>query len=157
MTERAEFPENRTLNLVFGLVFLGMAVVWWVLLFPSGVPTLTRDTTVLLLAIAAMAGFGLWSLTRLRKTAAVVVVDHDGLTDLRLMSDPIPWSELDRCDLVVGYRGVRRLRLVLRPGSPVAARLGRQEVIVNDLMLTGGARGVREAIARFAPQVPRGW
>jgi len=157
MSERAEFQESRTLNLVFGVVFLGMAGLWVVLLFPTGVPTLNRDTTVLLLAIAAMAGFGLWSLWRLRKTGVIVVVDRDGITDLRLMPDPIPWAEVERCELQVGIKGATHLRLVLRPDSRAAARLGKSKVVVNDLVLTGGGRGVRGAIARLAPQVPRGW
>lgn len=157
MSERAEFQESQTLNLVFGVIFLGMAAGLVAWLFPTGVPILNWDTTVLLLAIAAMVGVGLWSLWRLRKTGVIVVVDRDGMTDLRLMPDPIPWAEVERCELQVGFKGATHLRLVLRPDSRAAARLGKHKVVVNDLVLTGGARGVRRAIARLAPQVPRAW
>jgi hypothetical protein len=157
MAERAEFQESRTQKLVFGVVFLGMAVVWVVILFPTGVSTLTREAAVLLLAIAAFAGAGLWFLSRLRRTGVVVTVDRDGITDLRLGPDPIAWDEVERCALVAGMRGVRHLRLILRPDSQAAARLGKRQVAVNDLVLTGGASGVRLAIARLAPQVPRDW
>lgn len=54
------------------------------------------------------------------------------------------------------YR-LTHLRLVLRPDSRAAARLGKHKVVVNDLVLTGGGRGVRGAIARLAPRVPRAW
>ena len=157
MAERAEFRENRKLNLVFGVVFLGLAALWAIILFPTGVPGVNRDTTALLLAIAAMAGFGLWRLSRLRRTDVVVVVDRDGIIDLRLIPDPIPWAEVERCALVVGMKGVRHLRLILRPNSQAAARLGKRQVAVNDLVLSGGGWGVRGAIARLAPQVPRDW
>lgn len=157
MDERAEFEESRTQNLLFAIVFLGMALLWVVWLFPRGIPAWNRDTVVIVLAIAAMAGTGLWFLWRMRKTGVVVVVDRDGITDRRLMPDPIAWAEVERCELQVGLKGATFLRLVLRPDSPAAARLGRHKVLVNDLVLTGGSRGVRGAIARLAPGVPRDW
>lgn len=163
MVERAEFQESRTQNLVFAVVFLGLATLFAVWLFPTGIPRLTGNVTVLLLYIAAMAGAGLWFLSRLRRTGVVVAVDRNGITDLRLMPDPIPWTEVERCALVTGMKGVRFLQLVLRPDSPSAARLRKHKVTVNDLVLTGGmgpgsrGGGVRGAIARLAPQVPRDW
>jgi len=157
MAERAEFQESRTQNLVLAVVFLGLAALFAVVLFPSGIRSLTREATVLLLYTAAMAGVGLWFLSRLRRTGVVVAVDRDGITDRRLMPDPIPWAEVDRCGLRAGFKGVRHLQLILRPDSPAAARLGKSQVIVNDLVLTGGGSGVRGDIARLAPQVPRDW
>ena len=157
MAERAEFPESRTLNLVFGVVFVGMAVVWVVILFPRGVTRWTPEAAVLLLAIAGFLMAGLWFLSRLRRTGVVVTVDRDGITDLRLMLDPIPWADVERCALVTGMKGARFLQLVLRADSPAATRLGKARVTVNDMVLTGRGRGLREAIARLAPQVPRDW
>jgi hypothetical protein len=157
MAERAEFPESRTLNLVFGVVFVGMAVVWVVILFPRGVTRWTPEAAVLLLAIAGFLMAGLWFLSRLRRTGVVVTVDRDGITDLRLMLDPIPWADVERCALVTGMKGARFLQLVLRPDSPAVTRLGKARVTVNDMVLTGRGRGLREAIARLAPQVPRDW
>lgn len=157
MTERAEFTESRTQNMVFGIVFLALAALFWVVLFPTGVPELNGNTAVLLAAIGGFAGFGLWSLSRLRKTGVVVVVDKDGITDTRLMPDPIPWAEVERCELVTGFKGARFLQLRLRPDAPSAARLGKSKVLVNDLVLTGRGRGLKNAIKLFAPQVPREW
>jgi hypothetical protein len=163
MAERAEFQESRTQNLIFAIVFLGMAVVWVVILFPRGVTRWTTEAVVLLLAIAAFAAAGLWFLSRLRKTGVVVTVDQDGITDLRLGPAPIPWADVERCALITGMKGARFLHLFLRPGSPAAARLGKDRVLVNDLVLTGGmgptsrGHGLRDAIARLAPQVPRDW
>lgn len=157
MDEREEFQESRTQNLVFAVVFLGMAVVWVVIVFPDGVTRWTREAVVLLLAIAGFVLAGLWFLSRLRRTGVVVVVDRDGITDRRLMPDPIPWAEVARCELQPGIKGFTHLRLALRPDSRAAAQLGRQKVVVNDLVLTGRGRGVRQAIARLAPQVTRAW
>lgn len=157
MAERAEFQESRTQNLVFAGVSLGMAVVWVVILFPDGVTRWTTEAVVLLLVIAGFVLAGMWFLSRLRRTEVVVVVDRDGITDLRLRPDPIPWAEVARCELQVGMKGITHLRLALRPDSAVAAQLGKQKVVVNDMVLTGRGRGVRGAIARLAPQVPRDW
>lgn len=163
MAVRAEFQESRTQNLVFAVVFLGMAVVWVVILFPRGVTRWTTEAVVLLLAIAGFVLAGLWFLSRLRRTGVVVTVDPHGIADLRLGPDPIPWTDVERCALVTGMKGARFLQLVLRPDSPAAARLGKARVMVNDLVLTGGmgptsrGAGVRDAIARLAPQVPRDW
>ncbi len=157
MDERAEFQESRIQNLVFSVVFLGMAVLWAVVIFPDGVTRWTRESVVLLVAIAGFALAGLWFLSRLHRTGVVVVVDRDGITDRRLMPDPIPWAEVARCELQPGIKGGWHLRLALRPESRAAAQLGKQKVVVNDLVLTGRGRGVRSAIARLAPQVPRDW
>lgn len=157
MAERAEFQESRTQNLILGVVFLGLAVIWAIILFPRGVIRWTPEAAVLALATAAFAGVGLWFLSRLRRTGVVVTVDGYGITDLRLGPDPIRWTDVERCALVTGMRGARFLQLVLRPDSPAAARLGKVGVTVNDMVLTGRGRGLREAIARLAPQVPRDW
>jgi len=156
MAEQAAFHLNRVLSLALGVVFLGLAGVFAAVLFPSGLTRLDGTTGTLLLAVAAMAGFGLWCLADLRKTGVIVMVDRNGITDLRLMADPIPWDEVERCTLVRGPR-TRYLWLVLRPGSQAAQKLGRQKVPVNDLVLTGGGRDLRGAIARLAPQVMRDW
>lgn len=156
MAERAEFRRNRRLFLAFGVVFLGLAAVFLAVLFPSGIPRLDANTAILLLAVAAMAGFGLWSLFQLRKTGVIVVVDQDGITDYRQMRTAIPWSDVERCELPSSIEA-KHLRLVLRPDSPTAIQFGKQKVVVNDLVLTGGGKGVRGAIARLAPQVPREW
>ena len=157
MAEREEFQESRTQNLVFAVMMLGVAVLWAVMIFPDGVTRWTREAVVLLLAIAGFALAGLWFLSRLRQTEVVVTVDRDGLTDRRLMPDPIRWTEVERCELQPGIKGGRHLRLALRPDSAAAARLGRQRVVVNDMVLTGRGYGLRGAIARPAPQVPRDW
>lgn len=156
MSQRFEFRLNRRLLLVLGIVLIAVAGLTAMWLFPTGLPELNGNTAVLLAYIAAMAGLGLWVLSHLRKTGVMVVVDRHGITDVRLMPDPILWSEVERCELVYGYRG-DNLRLVLHPRSRAATQLGKRRVAINERMLSGEVDGVRAAIARLAPQVPRDW
>lgn len=156
MAERAEFSLNRVQSLVFGLGFLALAVVFALRLFPAGIPSLNGDTVFLLMVIAAFAAAGVWFLMRLGKGGVVLVVDREGLTDLRLMPHPIPWDEVERCHLTRTLT-TQVLELLLRPDSQSARRLGGQRVVVNDMVLAGGGRAVRGAIAWLAPQVPRDW
>ncbi|WP_439572964.1 hypothetical protein [Phreatobacter sp.] len=156
MSERVEFYLNRRLLLVLGIVLIALAGLFAVWLFPTGLPELDGNTAGLLAFIAAMAGFGLWVLSDLRKTGVIVVVDKHGITDGRLMPTPILWHEVERCALVSGYRG-DHLQLVLHPGSRAATQLSRRKVTINERVLWGEVDGVRGAIARLAPQVPRDW
>lgn len=156
MADRAEFSINRVQSLVFGLLFLALAAVFTVRLFPAGIPSLNGDTVFLLMVIAAFAAVGVWFLMRLGKGGVVLVVDREGITDLRLMPGPIPWDEVERCRLTRTVKA-QVLELLLRPDSRSARRLGGQRVVINDMVLAGGGRAVRGAIARLAPQVPRDW
>jgi hypothetical protein len=104
-----------------------------------------------------MVGFGLIDLNKRGRTGVQVAVDRAGITVAEKGPDPIPWAEVERCEIVVGAKGASWVRLHLRPGSPTAARLGTTRVNIHDRILTGGARGLRQAIPRMAPQVPRDW
>jgi hypothetical protein len=157
MIEQAEFSFDRAQLRTGGLILigLGLACACVPLILPASDPVIT---IVCLAVAAAVAGVGAKLLTDRARTGVQVVVDRDGITDLRLMPDPIPWSEVDRIGLTRGVDRIPRLRLILRPDSALAAqRFSSGQVVINDLVLTDNIRGVRGAIRRLAPQVPRDW
>ncbi|HMO07679.1 MAG TPA: hypothetical protein PKD10_08530 [Paracoccaceae bacterium] len=157
MEQREVFRLNRAQSLILGLMLLGIAVWMGFVTFPLGSRPMDINAWGLVVATAAFAGGGLWFLARLRNTAVQVVVDREGITDFRVMPDPIPWAEVERCELYTGMKGGSHLRLALRPGSQAANRIGKTRVVVNDMEIEGGTRDLRQAIARLAPQVPRDW
>lgn len=156
MTEREEFTVDKARLGTTGkfLIFLGLACLAVLFLLPQAEAPII---VVFVVASAASIGLGLKDLLTRGQTGVQVVVDAEGITVLRLGPDPIPWAEVERCELVIAGRGTSWVRLHLRHGSPTAARLGTGKVSIHDMALIGGIRGVRQAIARLAPQVPRNW
>lgn len=158
MTERAEFEIDRAAVGTGGiiLVVLGLLVLsvpFWLPRFDTGIAVLSTGLGL------AIIGLGIYTFRHRNVTGVQVVVDRDGITDLRLSPDPIPWSEVERLGLtVMNGRFAPRLKLILRPGSPlIAARFRNGTVVINDTTLRGHTNGLRAAIARLAPQVPRDW
>jgi hypothetical protein len=158
MTERAEFEIDRgrvgtsgILLCVLGLLVL--SVPFWLPRFDTGIAVLSTGLGL------AIIGLGILTFRLRNVTGVQVVVDRDGITDLRLSPDPIPWSEVERLGLtLLNARAAPRLKLILRPGSPlIAARFRSGTVVINDTTLRGHTNDLRAAIARLAPQVPRDW
>jgi len=155
MTERAEFAFDpaRLRASGLGMIFLGVLAL---AMIPAGV----AEGPVLVICVVlglASVGIGVKQLHNRGKIGAQVVVDRDGITDIRISPDPIPWADVQRCEVGIGPKGSNWLRLVLRTGSATEARLGKSRVNIQDTQLMNGRLGVRLAIARLAPQVPRDW
>jgi hypothetical protein len=158
MTEREEFTYSTEAlgRTGFGLIILGLFLMGLGLgatRWEENAPFMVLSVVVGVLLIV----FGLIELNKRRRTGVQVVVDRQGITDIRLSPDPIPWDEVHRCEWGRGPKGSSWLRVVLRSGSQAAARLGKAQVNIQDAALTRGPDGVRRAIARLAPQVPRDW
>jgi hypothetical protein len=172
MEDRVEFRRDHLLRLMRGLGFLGIGAIFFLLWWDAMYGTVTYGTRFFPPSrkegshvIVALVGLvlGLWDLAKLRDTSVKVAVDRDGITDFREMAGPIPWADVERIEHVIirkarGFRKPSGLRLVLRPGLQVAVRhQKRPEFTVWEGGLDGGALGLRRAVARLAPQVPRNW
>jgi hypothetical protein len=158
MKEREQFAYDKALLRTsgFGLIVMGLGLMGLVL------GTVRWEANAPIMVVSVVSGvplivLGLIRLNKLGKTGVQVVVDRTGITVAERGPDPIPWAEVERCELVRGGRGGDWLRLRLRAGSAAAARLGRVKIDIHDHFLTGGALGLRRAIARLASQVPRDW
>jgi hypothetical protein len=172
MEDRVEFRREQRPTLIRGLGFLGIAAIFFLLWWDATYGTVTYGTRFFPPSrkegshiIVALVGLvlGLWDLAKLRDTSVKVAVDRDGITDFREMAGPIPWADVERIEHVIirkarGFRKPSGLQLVLRAGSQ--ARLRHQktpEVTIWEMGLDGGSPGLRQAVARLAPQVPRNW
>lgn len=158
MTEREEFTYVKARLRAGGFLFIVMGLGLMGLVLGTA---RWEDNAPIMVVSVVFGGLsivlGLIKLAKLGKTGVQVVVDRTGITIAERGPDPIPWAEVERCELVRGGRGGDWLRLRLRAGSATAARLGRVKIDIHDHVLTGGALGLRRAIARLAPQVPRDW
>lgn len=158
MSEREEFTFDRAQLSIngFGFILMGLGLMGLVL------GTQRWEDNAPLMVVAVVAGvplivFGVIDLNRRGRTGVQVAVDREGITVAEKGPDPIPWAEVERCAFGQGPRGASWVDVRLHPGSPAAGRLGTTRVRVNDRILTNGAPGLRRAIARLAPQVPRNW
>ena len=172
MEDRVEFRRNQLRTLIRGLGGLGIGAFFFLLWWDAMYGTVTYGTRLFSpgrkeggYPIVALVGLviGLWELAKLRDTSVMVAVDRDGITDFREMAGPIHWADVERIEHVIirkarGFRKPSGLRLVLRPGLQVAVRhQKRPEFTVWEGGLDGGALGLRRAITKLAPHVPRNW
>ena len=158
MTEREEFrfDKGQLGTNGIGLILIGLGLMGLVF----GTQRWEDNAPIIVLSVVLgvpMIVLGLIELNKRGRTGVQVVVDGDGITDVRLGPDPILWDDVARCEWGRGQRGASWVCLRLRPGSPAAARLRKASVRINDRILTHGSPGLRNAIARLAPQVPRDW
>ncbi len=156
MSEREEFTYDKARLTASGAfqIGLGLAVLGCLFILPQAVPPIIAVFVVIGGALVVM---GLRELGKRGQTGVQVALDAEGITATRHGADPIPWTEVERCELGRAPRGRSWVRLRLRPGSQAAARLGTVKVNIYDHALAGGELGLRRTIARLAPQVPRDW
>jgi hypothetical protein len=158
MSEREEFSFDKGQLGMNGFGFSIMGLGMMGLAF--GTQRWEDDAPVIVLLIVlgvAMIVAGLIDLNKRRRTGVQVAVDREGIYIAERGPDPIPWTEVERLAYGVGGKGSTWVSLHLRPGSPTAARLGKTSLRVYDRLLTDGSPGLRQAIARLAPQVSRDW
>jgi hypothetical protein len=157
MTERVAFHFNRPLIgavvLCIGLCTLGFA---FAPIGPVGSDPRNIGLVHAIIVVVCL-GFLLQYLRYLLDSRAQVVLDRDGITVTRALDAPIPWTQVERVEMT-GKGQYAKPRLVLTADSPLAReRLFRHRIVIHDSLLVDGRRGVRQAIARLAPQVPQDW
>jgi hypothetical protein len=166
MEDRVEFRRDAWHIFSVGMGYIAVSALlivwyWWVPVLVRGDGSRSHQLGLVFAGLIAI-GFGIWELLKLFDGRVKVVVDRDGITDLRAWDVRVPWSAVERIDQIPLRQAlrsgeIRGLRLVMQADPTGCAPRPRHEMLIWEGGLTGGTMDLRQAIAQMAPQVPREW
>jgi hypothetical protein len=166
MEDRVEFRRDAWHIFSVGMGYIAVSALlivwyWWNPVIVRWDGSRSHQSWLIFLGLLGV-GCGLWESSKLFDRRVKVVVDRDGITDLRAWDVPVPWSAVERIDQIpvrqaLRYWKTRGLRLVMQADPTGCARRPRHEMLIWEGELTGGTMDLRQAIARMAPQVMRDW